>query len=81
MITLTPCTSKMLQAHGYDATTQTLAVRFGPEKVYHYRDVPRDVYDKLCNAESVGTSFAKLIRGKFEHEVILDEPAAMEASE
>lgn len=83
MITLTPCASKMLEAHGYDATTKTLAVRFGPEKVYHYRDVPPDVYATLCAAESVGASFAKRIRGKFDYDVILDEQpeTALETSE
>ena len=73
MIELTPCTSKMLQAHGYHAPTQTLAVRFGPQKVYHYSDVPPEVYAEFSKAESVGTAFAKLIRNKFTHTVVMDE--------
>lgn len=75
MITLTPCTSKMLQAHGHDAATQTLAVRFGPGRIYHYHDVPAEVYASLRDADSIGIAFAKLIRGQFRHTVILEENA------
>lgn len=76
MITMTPVQSKMLQAHGYDASTQTLAVRFGPNKVYHYQGVPQDVAEKLKAAESVGSAFGQLIRGQYSHEIVLDEPEA-----
>jgi hypothetical protein len=65
----------MLQAFGYEPTSQTLAVRFGPSRTYHYHDVPAEVYAKLCDAESIGTSFAKLIRGQYRHTVILEENA------
>lgn len=81
MITLTPCNSKMLEAYGYEAATQILAVRFGPSKIYHYQGVPQDVYDQLRNAESVGITFAKLIRGQYPHEVVLDECESLEPSE
>lgn len=81
MITLTPCTSKMLSAYGYQASTQTLAVRFGESKIYHYKGVPQTAYDALDGAESIGIAFAKLIRGQFEHEVVLDESKTLEPSE
>lgn len=71
----------MLEAFGYEASSQTFAVRFGPSRIYHYKGVPQDVYDKLCNADSVGTSFANLIRGQYEHEVVLDEAESLEHSE
>jgi len=76
MIALTPCNSKMLQAFGYDTATQTLAVRFGPGKVYHYKDVPQDIADKMRDAESVGTCFAANVRNAFQFEVVVDEQAA-----
>ena len=81
MITLTNCTSKLMQAHGYQASTQTLAVRFGPGRIYHYKDVPQAVYDEFAAAESIGVAFAKLVRGKFEHEVVLDESESLETTE
>lgn len=80
MIALTPCTSKMLQAFGYEPTSQTLAVRFGPTRTYHYHDVPADVYASLRDAESIGIAFAKLIRGQYQHTVIADKPAELETA-
>ena len=73
MIRLTPCVSKMMKAYGYYAPTQTLAVRFGDGRVYHYKDVPQSVYDEFQKSESIGIAFATLIRGKFAHDVVLDE--------
>lgn len=79
MIELKPVKSAVLAAHGYDATTQTLAIKFnGGGKVYHYRDVPRDVAEAFAGAESTGKAYGSMIRGKFEHEIILDEPATSE---
>ena len=51
MVVLTPVKSQMIAAFGYDAPTQTLAVRFSP-----------------------GKGVNALIRCKFEHTVVLDEP-------
>ncbi len=81
MVALTPCESKMLKAHGYDASTQTLAVRFGPGGVYHYKDVPQSVYDELRAAKSIGSAFSSLVRGQYDHEIVLDAPESMESSE
>ncbi len=76
MVQLTTVASKMMQASGYDPASRTLAVRFGPGKVYHYADVPAEVADKIAAAESVGSVFAQTVRGKFEHTIILDEQEA-----
>ena len=71
MIALTDCASSMLDAHGYDAASQTLAVRFkGGGKVYHYRDVPPEVAEAMRGSASIGSYFARHVRGKFEHEAI-----------
>lgn len=74
MITLTTCKSSMVQAYGYHAPTETLAVRFGAAKVYHYKNVPQDVYDQFVKAKSIGAAFGCLIRGQYESVVVLDEP-------
>lgn len=73
MIALKDVKSSMLQAYGYDGTSQTLAVRFSPGKIYHYKNVPPDVAEKVANAESIGKAFASLIRGQYEHTTILEE--------
>lgn len=52
-----PVDSTDLVAVGYDAATRTLEVEFKGNRVYHYLDVPPDVYDGLMRAESHGTYF------------------------
>lgn len=76
MIPLTEVKSSALQAYGYDAATQALAVRFGPGKVYTYKNVPPETAEAPAKSESIGKGFASLIRGKFDHDVTLDEPVA-----
>jgi hypothetical protein len=49
--------SSNVAAVGYDDATNTLGVRFLNGSEYHYFGVPRDVYDALRGASSVGTYF------------------------
>ena len=49
-----PVTSSWLTSIGYHADTQTLAIEFGNARVYHYPDVPIEVYDLLVGAPSAG---------------------------
>ena len=74
MIAMTDVQSTNLKAFGYDPASQTLAVRFGPGKVYHYTQVPANLAKQFAEAESKGKAFASMVRGKFEHTVVLDEP-------
>lgn len=64
-IPLTSVQSSMLDGHGYDAATRTLALRFSAGKTYHYQDVPPEVAAGLAAAESVGKFYGANIRGKF----------------
>ena len=73
MTALKPVDSKMMQAWGYDPASRTLAVRFGPGKVYHYADVPPEVEGHMRDAKSVGIAFALHVRGKFQHTIVIDE--------
>jgi len=75
MIALTPVKSSALKAHGYDPAGRTLAVHLTSGKVYHYKDVPPETAAEFAAAESIGKAFASMIRGKFEHVVVLDESA------
>ncbi len=65
-IAMTPCESSQVEAHGYDSISKTLAVKFVRGSVYHYADVPQEVYEALKSAESVGKFFGKEIKGKYE---------------
>lgn len=65
VITLTPCKSSNISAHGYDAATQTLAIQFSSGLTYHYDKVSQDVVDRLGKAKSIGSFFATDIRNAF----------------
>lgn len=74
VITYTPCTSSQIAAHGYDAETQTLGVKFNNSpSAYHYFDVGPEVYAAMLAAESVGKFFGSTIRNKFPYEKQPDE--------
>lgn len=69
-IQMTPVDSSQIAAVGYDQAGKVLAIQFkakaGPGSVYHYADVPPEVYQGLLAAESAGKFFGSTIRGKFE---------------
>ena len=71
-IAMTPCESSQIHAHGYDPTTQTLALQFKRKgehgeriggSIYHYSNVPADVYQAFVAAESKGRYFGANIKG------------------
>lgn len=58
--------SSMISRAEYDPTTKALRLTFrGKGDIYRYEDVPEDVVNALCEAESIGTFFAQNIRGKY----------------
>jgi hypothetical protein len=58
--------SAMWQAD-YDADEHLLLIWFtGDDKPYGYRDVPEDVFEELCGADSQGRYFAAHIRDRYE---------------
>ena len=70
-IPMSPCGSSQLKEFGYDAATQTLAIRFhsknGPGSLYTYTGVPPEVYDGMRAADadpelSVGRYFGEHIK-------------------
>ena len=70
-ITLCPCESSRIHAHGYDAETKTLALQFKikdgkPGATYHYAGVEPETYDDLKAAESLGKFFGSRITAKNE---------------
>lgn len=62
-IALRPCGSSQIMAHGYDPETKTLALQFRHGgSVYHYDDVPLELYDGLRLSESAGKFFGQHIK-------------------
>jgi hypothetical protein len=50
-----PVSSKTVSAVGYDDASNTLGVRFQNGSEYHYFGVPREVFEGLQSASSVGS--------------------------
>ncbi len=53
----TAVTSSSIAAVGYDDAEQVMEVEFKNGKVYQYPMIPRDKYDALMAAPSVGKHF------------------------
>jgi hypothetical protein len=62
--------SGLLAAARYDAEIKRLAIRFRKGTVYYYLDVPKEVYDALLAAPSVGAYFVQRIRDEFRFVVL-----------
>ena len=60
-------TSSSLRSVGYDESAKILEIEFQNGRVYRYYDVPRDVYEELMNAESLGSYFVENIRDNFRY--------------
>jgi hypothetical protein len=58
-------------AHGvYDEEKHVLEITFQTGAVYRYKDVPEDVFNELCSAESAGRYFAANVKNAFDFERI-----------
>ena len=68
--------SSMMASAGYDSASRVLEIEFATGSVYHYFDVPLDVYQELLDAPSQGRLFHSRIRGIFECHHVTDEVSA-----
>lgn len=50
----------------YNAHTRSLKVQFIGGQLYEYQNVPVEVYDAFCHAESLGKFFNENIKTKFD---------------
>ncbi|CAN0620430.1 KTSC domain-containing protein [Burkholderia multivorans] len=62
-----PVESSQIHSIGYDAETETLAIRFkdrtgAPTSLYHYSNFTQANFDALKTADSVGSHFYKHIK-------------------
>ena len=62
--------SSNIQRLGYD--NRGLFVQFTGGGIYHYPEAPREVFNDLVGAESVGKTFGAKVRGVFPHKQVHD---------
>lgn len=65
MMTRTPVQSSNIASIGYDSGT--LDIEFKDGAIYQYSDVPAAVHKALMQAPSIGSYFAKNIKGSYRH--------------
>lgn len=51
-----------------------LYVKFHSGGTYSYDDVPYDVYDEIAQAESVGRTFHRRVKGKYRYTRLAKDP-------
>lgn len=62
---MTEVKSSNISHIGYDEATKVLKVRFKAGGEYHYFDVPKEQYDALMSAKSIGSYFAKNVKNLY----------------
>ena len=63
-------TSSNILSIGYDEESQVLEVEFKYGGIYQYIDVPKDVYDNLMSAPSIGKTFHMSVKQVFAHKKV-----------
>ncbi|RZJ20134.1 MAG: KTSC domain-containing protein [Acinetobacter sp.] len=64
--------SSVINHYNYDEKSHTLAITFVTGLVYHYKNVPEDVYKMFRAAGSKGRYFNHFIKDKFKFKKIED---------
>lgn len=62
------CTSSQISRYGYDAEARTMAVEFRRGGLYHYSDVPPEVFAAFEASESKGSFLHHNIKGRYKFE-------------
>jgi len=65
-----PVASSNVESIGYDAAECVLEVEFKGGAVYQYNGVPQELYNELCEADSVGSFVHRRIKTASECERI-----------
>jgi len=77
---LTPVVSSNIASVGYDVIQNILFIRFkGKETVYPYYGVPVETYEEMMSAPSIGSFYAKNIKGRFPNEPQEDNGGSKDA--
>lgn len=67
---LTRVQSKSIEAIGYEKDEELLGVVFKSGEVFHYKDVPHNIYMSFMTAPSFGTFYNEYVKDQFEFEKI-----------
>lgn len=62
--------STVISFMSYSADTSVLRITFVSGLVYHYKNVPVEIYNRLRTAKSKGTYFNEHIKNKFDFEKV-----------
>jgi hypothetical protein len=62
-----PVTSTTIVEIGYDQPSLTLEVRFRNGGIYQYFDIPKQEYESLLGAASIGEYLNLHIKGKYRY--------------
>ena len=60
--------SSVISYYHYDAAAKILIITFVSGMVYHYKNVPKAVYDKMKSVTSKGIFFNRFIKDQYEFE-------------
>jgi hypothetical protein len=65
-VSRTSCESSNLASYGYDESRRVLAVEFKSSgHILHYRNVDLGTWERMLDAESKGSFYAKHVKGRF----------------
>ena len=53
---------------GYDSGSETLEVEFLDGAIYHYYNVPENMYEEFLNSDSKGRFLNTYIKGQYSYE-------------
>lgn len=62
--------STVISFMSYSADTSVLRITFVSGLVYHYKNVPVEIYNRLRTEKSKGTYFNEHIKNKFDFEKV-----------
>ena len=65
MSDLIPVKSSNIDAIGWESDGKVLTVQFSNGTIYTYFDVPEATYTDILSAQSVGSTFASTVKGKY----------------
>lgn len=65
--------STVIAGYTYNADAKILSILFVSGKIYHYKDVPEDVYKAMRASGSKGVFFNDFIRNVYEYELVEED--------
>jgi hypothetical protein len=58
--------SSNINSVGYDETSNILEIEFKSGSIYQYLNVPKEIYNELAQASSVGRYFMRNIKDRYQ---------------